>query len=54
MEKSTVPVRTADAVQRVLASASTYKFQVFTYFNVYFNGLDVANDKLIAILCCII
>lgn len=30
VEKSTVPVRTADAVKRVLASASTHKFQVLS------------------------
>lgn len=30
VEKSTVPVRTADAVKRVLASASTFKFQVLS------------------------
>mmetsp|Transcript_28270 Transcript_28270/g.47532 ORF Transcript_28270/g.47532 Transcript_28270/m.47532 type:complete len:471 (+) Transcript_28270:107-1519(+) len=30
VEKSTVPVRTADAVKRVLASASTQKFQVLS------------------------
>lgn len=30
MEKSTVPVRTADAVKRVLASASKQKFQVLS------------------------
>jgi len=30
VEKSTVPVRTAESIKRVLASASTYKFQVLS------------------------
>lgn len=30
VEKSTVPVRTAESIKRVLASASPYKFQVLS------------------------
>uniref|UniRef100_A0A7S3GUT2 UDP-glucose 6-dehydrogenase n=1 Tax=Spumella elongata TaxID=89044 RepID=A0A7S3GUT2_9STRA len=43
VEKSTVPVRTADAVQRVLASASTYKFQVLSNPEFLAEGTAIAD-----------
>lgn len=43
VEKSTVPVRTADAVKRVLASASTYNFQVLSNPEFLAEGTAIAD-----------
>lgn len=45
VEKSTVPVRTADSIKRVLASASPYKFQVLSNPEFLAEGTAV-NDLL--------
>jgi UDPglucose 6-dehydrogenase len=43
VEKSTVPVRTADAVKRVLASASKYTFQVLSNPEFLAEGTAIAD-----------
>ena len=43
VEKSTVPVRTAESIKRVLAAASTYKFQVLSNPEFLAEGTAVAD-----------
>ena len=43
VEKSTVPVRTAESIKRVLASASTYKFQVLSNPEFLAEGTAIAD-----------
>ena len=43
MEKSTVPVRTAESIKRVLAAASSYKFQVLSNPEFLAEGTAIAD-----------